>query len=298
MPNSWKRMAAPLVLAGLVLLALATMTSDRRTAREGGRELSWWEGLALDATSLGRKLVSVPVDSVDGVWNGYVDLRGVQEENERLRARQAEVMEEVLQLREALVTSGHLQRIAEMREDYEIPMLPAEVVGFDVGPAFRSVLIDRGRRDGVRPGQPVITFDGVVGLVTATSEMSARVMLALDAQSRVAATVQRSRVRGIARGQGTSDLEFEFTTRATDVREGDVVITSGLGGVYPKGLRVGTVDGVFDPGGQLQSRANLHPSVDLARLEQVFVMLWRAPSMALLYGDADAEVVAREEEAP
>lgn len=288
-------MAAPLVLAGLVLLALATMTSDRRTVREGGRELSWWEGIAMDATTLGRKLVSVPADSMSEVWKEYVDLRAVREENQRLLARQVEVEEEVLQLREALVTSGHLQRIAEMREDYEIPMLPSEVVGFDVGPAFRSVLVDRGRRNGVKPGQPVITFDGVVGLVTATSESSARIMLALDAQSSVDAIVQRSRVRGIARGQGTGDLKFEFAARAEDVQEGDVVITSGLGGVYPKGLRLGVVDEVFDPRGQLQSRASLRPAVDLSRLEQVFVMLWRAPSMALLYGDEQEKVVQREE---
>ena len=290
MPNSLKRMAVPLALVGLVVLTLASMISDRRSIREGGRDLPWWEGAALDTTTFFQKVVSIPIDGASGVYREYVDLRGTREENVRLRERHAELEEEVLQLREALVTSGHLQRIAEMRSDYEIPMLPSEVVGFDVGPAFRSVLMDRGRSDGVKPGQPVITFDGAVGLVTATSDGSSRTMLLLDPQSSVDAIVQRSRVRGLVMGQGTGTLEFEFATRASDVQPGDVIITSGLGGVYPKGLRLGSVDTVEEERGQLQRSATLRPAVDLSRLEQVFVLLWRAPSMELLYGDGGREV--------
>ena len=177
-----------------------------------------------------------------------------------------------------------------MREDYELPMLPSEVVGFDAGPVFRSILVDRGRGDGVEPGQPVITDDGVVGLVTATSGRAARTMLVLDSQSSIDAIVQRSRVRGVVRGRGTGSLEFEFSARGGDVEAGDLILTSGLGGVYPKGLRLGTVEEVREARGQLFQVAFVEPAVDFSRLEQVFVMLWRAPSMDLLYGnEAGAE---------
>ena len=153
-----------------------------------------------------------------------------------------------------------------------------------MSPWFRSVLIDRGGRHGVRPGFPVITDRGVVGLVTATSGHAAKTMLLLDRQSAIDGIVQRTRARGIVRGLGSGELEFEFVVRGSDVREGDVVLTSGMGGVYPKGLRIGRVGEMVDPEGQLLQTALLQPAVDFGRLEQVFVMLRRGPAMDLLYG--------------
>ena len=137
-------MAAPLVLAGFFLLALVAMISDRGARRSEAREMPWWEGFFVDTMVLGHKVVAAPVDGVSSVWNGYIDLVGVREQNAQLKSRVADLEEELLQYREALVTSGHLQRIAEMRKDHELPMLPSEVVGFDSGPVFRSVLLDRG----------------------------------------------------------------------------------------------------------------------------------------------------------
>ena len=284
MPNSVKRMSVPIVFGALALLAIITMVSDRRSLAEGGRNLPWWQGLLLDLVAPLQDLVATPVDQVRAVWAGYVDLLDVREDSQRMRQRIAELKEENLQYREALVASGHLQQIAAMRDDFEIPMLPAEVVGLDVAPWFRSVLVDRGRTHGVRAGNPVISAEGVVGLVTATSGRAAKTMLLLDRQSAIDGIVQRSRARGIVRGRGTDELEFEFVVRGGDVQPGDVVITSGLGGVYPKGLRIGEIVEVADPGGRLLQTARLRPAVDFGRLEQVFVMLRRGPTMDLLYG--------------
>ena len=291
----WKRTAGPLVFLGLALLALTSMMSDRGSVRAGGRDLPWWEGLVVDAIAGVQAVVSAPVDGVRDTWAGYVDLLDVRERNLGLEARVAVLEEDALQYREALVASGHLERIAEMRADYEIAMLPTKVVGFGAGLSFRSLLVDRGRADGVRPGQPVIHHDGVVGLVTATSGGAARSMLILDPQSSIDAIVQRSRVRGMLRGRGTGSLDFEFATRGGDVLAGDVVLTSGLGGVYPKGLRLGAVTEGAAARGQLLRRAQVEPGVDFGRLEQVFVMLFRAPSMELLYGAGEGreETAAR-----
>jgi rod shape-determining protein MreC len=162
-------------------------------------------------------------------------------------------------------------------------MLPSQVVGLDVMPWFRSVLVDRGTDQGVQPGNPVITDNGVVGLVTATSENASKTMLILDRQSAVDGIVQRSRARGVVRGQGRGELQFEFVVRGGDVRVGDVVITSGLGGVYPKGLRLGEVLEVSESGGQLMQLATLKPAVDFGRLEQLFIMLHQGPTTELLY---------------
>lgn len=278
-----KRLAAPLVVVFLVLLTIVSMVGDRRARETGGRDLPWWQASLLEITAPIERLVSAPFVSTRDFYEGYVDLIGVRAENRRLERRIAEIEAENLQFREALVASGHLGRVASMRDEVEIPMLPAEVVGLDVAPWFRSVLVDRGTQHGVEPGQPVITHDGVVGVVTATSGHAAKTMLLLDRQSAVDALVQRSRARGVVRGVGRDRLEFEFVVRGADVVEGDEVVTSGLGGVYPKGLRLGRVGELREAGGRLTRIAVIEPAVDLGQLEQVFVMLRRGPQMELLY---------------
>ena len=289
MPDLLKRIGAPLVVAFLLLLTIISMVADRRPEGGVGEALPWWQAVVLEVTAPVERVVSAPVDGTKDFFSDYVDLIGVRSENRRLRRRIAEIESENLQFREALVASGHLARVASMRDEIEIPMLPAEVVGLDVAPWFRSVLVDRGADHGVKPGYPVITHEGVVGVVTATSGHAAKTMLLLDRQSAVDALVQRSRARGVLRGVGRAWLEFEFVVRSADVVVGDEVVTSGLGGVFPKGLRLGRVTELRDAGGRLTRIALVEPAVDLGRLEQVFVMLRRGPIMDLLYHSNRAE---------
>jgi rod shape-determining protein MreC len=137
---------------------------------------------------------------------------------------------------------------------------------------------------------PVVSDHGVVGLVTATSPHASRAMMLLDRQSAVDAIVQRSRARGIVRGKGTGDLEFVFMVRGDDVQTGDVLITSGVGGVYPKGLRIGTITAVQTEEARLLHTGSVRPSVDFGRIEQVFIMLQRGPTMDLLYAGEGDEI--------
>jgi rod shape-determining protein MreC len=289
MPDLLKRIGAPLIVVFLILLTIVSMVGDRRSPGESRSELPWWQAIVLEITAPIERVASAPIDGVKGFFAEYVDLLGVRAENRRLRRRIAEIESENLQFREALVSSGHLARVASMRDEIDIQMLPAEVVGLDVAPWFRSVLVDRGAQHGVQPGYPVITQEGVVGVVTATSNHAAKTMLLLDRQSAVDALVQRSRARGVVRGTGRDRLEFEFVVRSADVVVGDEVVTSSLGGVFPKGLRLGRVVELRDAGGRLTRIAVLEPAVDLGQLEQVFVMLRRGPTMDLLYRANRAE---------
>jgi rod shape-determining protein MreC len=290
----FERLGIPILFMAIVVVTLATMLSDRRAARGAGREHSLVPGLVLDAAAAVQDAVLSPVVASQKLWGRYVNLIGVSAENEELRTKLARLEEENLQFREALVASGHLQRIAEMRAELDTPLLPAEVVGRDVSPWFRSVLLDRGRQDGVRSGMPLLTEHGLAGLVTATSRHAGRAMLLTDRQSSVDGVVQRSRAQGIVRGRRGEFLEFEFAVQGSDVQVGDVVITSGVGGVYPMGLRLGEVVEVGEAGELLQT-ALLRPAVDFGRLEGVFVMLWRAPTMELLYSDESGDGAAAAE---
>ena len=284
----YERLRVPFLLALLVGLALLAIASDRRTLARGVRDDGWIGGFFIEVAAPIQKALSAPVDGVRSAWANYVALLDVREENARLREQVARLQEENLQFREALVASGRLRTIAEMRSEIEVPMRPAQVVGIDVSPWFHSVLIDRGRSDGVRAGMPVVTETGVVGIVTATSRNAGRVLLLVDAQSSIDGIVQRSRARGIVRGTGGDGLQFEFFVRGDDVQVGDLVITSGFGGAYPKGLRVGEVVEVQADPSAFVHRAVLKPAVDFGRLEQVFVLLWRGPTLELLYeGEGD-----------
>jgi len=296
------RLRLPLLFATLLVFTLASMVVDRRVTDTGGRDHSWWTGFLLEIAVPIQKLLTVPIESLSGVWSRYVVLVGIGDENRELRMELARLEEENLQFREALVASGHLQRIVQMREGFEVPLLPTAVVGQDVSPWFRSVLLDRGAQHEVLSGMPVVTDRGLVGLVAATSPHAARAMMLLDRQSAVDGIVQRSRARGIVRGRGTDQLVFELVVRGDDVEPGDVVITSGLGGVHPKGLRIGEVVEVDFDENRLLHTAVLRPAVDFGRMEQVFVMLHRGPTMRLLYEgrgdlaedpDAGQDTVAR-----
>jgi rod shape-determining protein MreC len=284
-----RRLPVPILAALLGAIAVVSMVVDRRAEMGSGRDLPVWLGAVMDVAAPVQKAVAIPFDAVRNGWSRYLALFDAERENETLRRETMRLSEENLQLREALVASGHLQRIAEMRERYEIPMLPAELVGVDASPWFRAVLIDRGRDRGVRSGMPVISERGLVGLVTATAQRSAKAMLVLDRQTAVDGVIQRSRSRGIVRGRGSDELEFEFVARDSDVRVNDVVITSGLGGVYPKGLRIGTITAISDADAQLLQSATIGPAVDFGRLEQIFVMLRRGPAMELLYGTSTGD---------
>lgn len=277
------RLRLPLLFAMLVLLTLVSMLADRRTLAGLGRDAELGSAL-IEVMVPVQKVLLWPFDFARDTWSRYVSLVGLKQENEQLRARVAELEEQNLQFAEAIVASGHLREIAEMRSSFDVPLHSAQVVGQDVSPWFRSVLLDRGRAHDVRAGMPVVTDRGLVGLVTATSSHASRVMLLLDRQSAVDGMVQRSRARGIVRGTGSGQLEFTFMVRGDDVQPGDLVITSGVGGAHPKGIRIGHVLEVHSDETELLHTATLQPAVDFGRIEQVFVMLHRGPTMDLLYG--------------
>jgi len=282
-----RRIRLPLLFAALLLGTLALMLRDRGDAAE---ERHWAARALLELAAPVQKAITRPILFVRETWERYVALVDLHAENEALRAEVARLEEENLQYREALVTSGQLRRIVEMRRDFEVPLLPADVVGEDASPWARSLLLDRGRSSDVRSGMPVMIDQGVVGLVSATSLHAARAMMILDRRSAVDAMIQRSRARGLVRGLGTGELEFEFMVRGDDVGVGDEVITSGVGGVYPKGLRIGTIRSVSADRSELLHTARVEPSVDFGRLEQVFVMLRRGPTMELLFGGGDGDL--------
>lgn len=281
------RLRLPLAFAGLLAFALFLLL--RVPAGRGEGEMGRLRGMLLEATAPVERVLTRPLEYGREFWANYIDLLSVRAEGERLSARVLELERENIELRELLTAGEHIARMEVLRGDFEAPQQSARVVGEDILPWSRSLLLDRGRDDGVRSGMPVLAAEGLVGLVTATSPGAARAMLLASRRSSVDAMVQRSRARGIVRGDGKGGLEFTFMSRGDDVREGDWLITSGISGVYRKGLRIGVVRSVHTPDAELLHSAKIESAVNFSRLEQVSVMLVRSPTLELLFGaDGDA----------
>jgi rod shape-determining protein MreC len=220
-----------------------------------------------------ERMVTLPVHELRGVWGDYVALVGVREENEKLRSRLSRLEEENHQYREAILSSERFQKLTSFRAAREVPMVPANVIHQDLSPWFQSLIIDQGAAAGIRPGMPVITDSGVVGLVSGTTPGAAKVMLVIDPQSRLDAYVERTRARATVRGVAAREAELEYVSRGENLDEGDLLLTSGMGGVYPKGLVVGRVSRIDRKHSGLFLDASVLPAVDFARLDEVFVIL-------------------------
>ena len=218
----------PLTYLILVLVCVVNLASPEES--EG---LDPGSQLLIELTLPLQRMVTLPFQEVSRFYSDYKSLVFVRGENERLRADLARVNEENLQYREAIVASERFQRLAGLRAR-EVPMVPANVVAQDLSAWFRSVLIDQGSSTGIRPGMPVITDSGVVGLVVGTTPRAAKVLLVIDPRSRVDAYVQRTRAQGTVQGTADALSNFEYVLRDEDVQAGDLLLTSGLGAVYPK----------------------------------------------------------------
>jgi rod shape-determining protein MreC len=216
------------------------------------------------------------------LWNNYVYLRGVRQENrdlkfeiERLRLEQVRLSDDAQQAR-------RLQSLLGFKEQYIAKTVAAQVIGSSGSEQSRSIYIDKGTGDGIEKDMPVITADGVVGKVLRTFHSTSQVLLINDQSSGVGGILDRSRLQGVVKGTSTGDLLLENVMTDESVGPGERVVTSGGDQIFPKGLTVGTVMKV-SPGADLFLNIRLKPAASMNRLEEVLVITKkedRAPSLA------------------
>jgi rod shape-determining protein MreC len=217
------------------------------------------------------------VGGVGEAWRGWAFHRETYKENRRLeeRVRQLETELQVHSLRAQ--EAGRLRQLLSLRDSVPMDTVAAEVVGRDGVPWFRTLTINKGEADGVGLDAPVMSPTGVVGRVFAVGAHAARVQVLLDRDSGAGVLVERSRVPGVVSGQvsgqasGADDLVLEYVPERSDVAVGDVVVTSGLEGIYPKGLVVGRVRYVGKGSGLFRD-IRVEPSARFDRLEEVLVV--------------------------
>ena len=218
------------------------------------------------------KVAAASIQGVTGIWRDYVDLRGLREENQRLQREAATLKRRLDQLQEQALETQRLERLLSMRRSSQAEFLTARVVGKDATNWFKTILLDRGSLESVRRNQPVLAPDGLVGRVVEVTPTSARVQLLTDPVSAVGGLIQRTRVTGIVSGNLGAGTRVRYLPLMADVVVGDEVVTSGMGGVFPKGILIGRITAVERKSGALFQEATLQPAVDLSRLEEVQIL--------------------------
>jgi rod shape-determining protein MreC len=209
---------------------------------------------------------------VEDIWDNYILLVDTHRENLRLRKEISALNLRVLEGHESLLANQRLERLLDMKKKVEAPTVAATIIGEDTTSWFRTLVIDRGSSSGIREGMAVISADGVVGQTVKVSTTTSRVLLLTDHSSGISATIQRSRARGVVKGKSEMLCTLEFTTREEDVKVGDTVITSGLGGLFLKGIQIGEVTMVKRGEYGIFQNVSIRPAVNLTHLEEVLVV--------------------------
>ncbi len=212
------------------------------------------------------------VDSTTGIWGNYLWLVDARKRNLELEQENRQMQSQLRQVQEVSLQNERLRKLLAFVDDLDRPALPAQVIGEDASNWARTIIIDKGTQAGLRNGLPVVAAQGVVGRIIKTAPASSRVLLVTDASSAVAALIQRTRTRGVARGRG-DNLSVEYALRNADIQIGDLLVTSGMGGVFPKGLPLGLVESVEKDQFGLFQQVKAAPTIDFSLLEEVMVIV-------------------------
>jgi rod shape-determining protein MreC len=235
--------------------------------------VDFFDALLMEASAPFQKAATYVIKTVQNVFQQYFFLVHLQRENTMLREKVAELQKETHQLRESALANERLQRLLQFREKYAPSAIAAEVIGQDPSSWFKSLTINKGERNGIKKGMAVLSPEGVVGQILKTAPYHSTVLLITDYNSGIDSIVQRNRAKAIVEGRGENRCQLKYLLRTDEVRVGDIVVTSGLSGNFPKGLMVGEIRKVEKKGYGIFQYAELIPSVDLNRLEEVLIII-------------------------
>jgi rod shape-determining protein MreC len=233
-----------------------------------------------------ERTISAGFSSVQHVWTGYAGLRNVQRQNEALVRQLGEAQIALQQQRALADRTRSLEQLLALRDRSNLKTIAAEIIAAGATPDFRTLTIDKGTREGVRADMAVIAPAGVVGRVVTPSKRAAKVQLLIDRNAAAGALVERSRAQGVVTGSGDDRLRMDYVSEVADVIVGDLIVTSGIDGIYPKGYVIGQVESV-EKSGTAYKTITVKPAVDFTSLEEVLVVLTPTPAREIADGGAE-----------
>jgi rod shape-determining protein MreC len=239
-------------------------------------ERTGFDRVILAVTAPMEKGVAWCVNGALRLWSGYVDLRHAQERAWRLKDELNVVRLDQLELARLRAENERMAKLLAFAEQSPTRrVVGGRVIGVRLDPkGLQIVTIDRGAKDGIARMMPVVIGQGVVGRIHTVNSSTADVLLLSDRNSSIAVRVERTRARANVRGVGSPDLcRLEYALRSDDMAEGDLLVTSGTDGVFPRGFPVGRIVGLKRTGQGLYQRADVAPAVDVTKLEEVLVLV-------------------------
>lgn len=260
-----------IVVAAVILLILANIiilfiSAGRYPSHRFGK-------IALYIIAPFQEAITDSIQFAEDVWGNYFWLISVSKKNAELEKALREAIAKNNQWREIELSNIRLRNLLDFQRKMPDKVLSAEVIGKDPSPWFKAIIIDKGRRDGIDKGMPVVIPEGIVGQVTDASSHYSKVMLLIDRNSSVDALVQRTRARGIIQGAAMERCFLKYVLRKDDVKVGDKIVASGLDGVFPKGLRIGDVTRVVRRNAGIFQEVMVTPYINYEKIEEVLVIL-------------------------
>jgi rod shape-determining protein MreC len=260
---------SPVVAAVLLIISLAVISYSASRLSETG----FLRKMVLEAAAPVEDAVNISLKGLHDSWKRYLFLVGMEDENRRLRHGNAVLSEQINHYREGYIEGMRLRKLLNLKDGLTNRVVAARVVDRSRASLFKTILIDKGTADGMRVGFPVLSEQGVVGRIIETAWHASQVLLLVDGNSNVDGLIQRSRAQGILQGAGSAGCNLKYISRVEEVLPGDVVLSSGLAGVFPKGLLLGVVTGVSRKGEGLFQKIDVAPAVDFEKLEEVLALI-------------------------
>lgn len=252
----------------LVLLAALTLLALERARPDEGL----WVAEAIAAVTAPVQAAFARIHrGATGLWTTYLEWRALRADAERLRAEVAALRLSQMRQDELEAENGRLRALLDLRDRLAVPTIAAEVVAREWNGFTRGLTINRGRASRLERLAPVIVIRGVVGRVVEIRQSSAVIQLVTDPASRIGGVVNRTRAQGLVEGVAGGRLRLKLAAREEGVTPGDLVSTSGVGGLFPKGIPLGRVTRVRAPTGLFRI-VDLEPAVDPATVEEVLVL--------------------------
>jgi rod shape-determining protein MreC len=207
------------------------------------------------------------------LWEHYFYLVSAAKENEELKLALRQAIEKNNECIETELSNQRLRTFLNFQKTMTNDIIAAQVIGKDPSPWFKSLIVDKGFVDGVKKGLPVIIPEGAAGQIIEVTKHYSKVLLLIDRNSAIDALAQRTRARGIIRGSSDGRFFFQYVLRNYEIQEGETVLSSGLDGVFPKGLRVGQVKSITQKNSSIFQEVLVIPFVDFENLEEVMIVL-------------------------
>ena len=252
----------------LIIVTIFIMTIDYH----GESYFEWAEGLILKTFYPVNRGISILSDNIKNYIRTIAEFKKAEEKNNMLSEKTEILLQENAILKEKLIAYDRLKKLLELRESFSFQMIPAMVISREPGNWFNSIIIDKGSKDGVQKNMAIATYSGLVGKVVSVDSCSSKVLLILDQRSAVGSMIQRSRDIGVMKGSAKNYCYMEYLSRDADIKIGDLVITSGLGSIFPKGITMGKVIEIKKDSHALFQEVLIKPEVDFTKLEEVFVV--------------------------